>query len=172
MKKDENQIGNASSCAAPDFFELHIPTKDQIIQSKLAWIDNCEAGVSFVSIAASRTPFRNDGELAVRLVRLEDEITALKQMLKHLQKQVDVYSQERVVKETDASPAAAHHLDLGGQFPAADRLNVRESLFAEAFNRLLQQNRHTSDVAYTNERRRQLSSFYSGVFSSLEKICL
>jgi hypothetical protein len=30
--------------------------------------------------------------------------------------------------------------------PAADRVNVRESLFAEAFNRLLQQNRHETDM--------------------------
>jgi hypothetical protein len=30
--------------------------------------------------------------------------------------------------------------------PAADRVNVRESLFAEAFNRLLQQNRHRTDT--------------------------
>jgi hypothetical protein len=30
--------------------------------------------------------------------------------------------------------------------PAADRVNVRESLFAEAFNRLLQQNLPTTEV--------------------------
>jgi hypothetical protein len=30
--------------------------------------------------------------------------------------------------------------------PAADRVNVRESLFAEAFNRLLQQNLPISEV--------------------------
>jgi hypothetical protein len=100
-----------------DSFELHIPTKGQIVQSKLVWIDNCEAGVSFDSIAAFGTPSKSDGELAVRMARLEDEITALKQMLKHLQKQVDVYSQERAVTEIDASAAAALPLRNTGSGP-------------------------------------------------------
>jgi hypothetical protein len=100
-----------------DCFELHIPTKGQIVQSKLVWIDNCEAGVSFDSIVASGTPSTSDGELAVRMARLEDEITALKQMLKHLQKQVDLYSQGLAVTETDASAAAALPLRGTGSGP-------------------------------------------------------
>jgi hypothetical protein len=27
-----------------EFFELHIPSKEQIVQSKLVWIDGCEVG--------------------------------------------------------------------------------------------------------------------------------
>ena len=70
-----------------DFLELHIPAKGQIVQSKVAWIDNCEVGVSFDTVVAFATP--SDGELPVRMARLEDEIAALKQMLKRLQSQVD-----------------------------------------------------------------------------------
>jgi PilZ domain len=72
-----------------DFLELHIPTKGQILQSKVAWIDGCEVGVSFDPVVAFGTPSSSDGELPVRMARLEDEITALKQMLTRLQKQVD-----------------------------------------------------------------------------------
>jgi hypothetical protein len=36
--------------------------------------------------------------------------------------------------------------------PAADRVNVRESLFAEAINRLLQQNRRKADIALRRQK--------------------
>jgi hypothetical protein len=73
-----------------DSLELHIPAKGQIAQSKLVWIDDCEVGISFDSIVAVGTaPSSSDGELSVRMARLEDEITALKKTLNRLQKQVD-----------------------------------------------------------------------------------
>jgi PilZ domain len=71
-----------------DFLELHIPTKRKIAQSKVVWIDDCEVGVSFEYIVAVDTsPPSSDGELSVRIARLEDEITALKEMLYCLRKQ-------------------------------------------------------------------------------------
>jgi hypothetical protein len=73
-----------------DSLELYIPAKGQIAQSKLVWIDNCEVGVSFDSIVTVGTaPSSSDGELSVRMARLEDEITALKKVLNRLQKQAD-----------------------------------------------------------------------------------
>jgi hypothetical protein len=73
-----------------DSLELYIPARGQIVQSKLVWIDNCEVGVSFDSIVAVGTaPSSSDGELSVRMARLEDEITALKKVLNRLQKQAD-----------------------------------------------------------------------------------
>ena len=73
-----------------DSLELHIPAKGQIAQSKLVWIDDCEVGISFDSIVAVGTaPSSSDGELSVRMARLEDEITALKKTLNRLQRQVD-----------------------------------------------------------------------------------
>jgi hypothetical protein len=47
--------------------------------------------------------------------------------------------QGRTNKTVALDPAAT---DPSWPIPAADRVNVRESLFAEAFNGLLQQNRH------------------------------
>jgi uncharacterized protein YceH (UPF0502 family) len=68
---------------------LHIPSKGQIVQSRLAWVDNCEAGISFETSVAVDSPSSSDGELSIRVARLEDEISALRQMLKHLQSPVD-----------------------------------------------------------------------------------
>jgi len=73
----------------PEGLELHIPSKGQIVQSRLAWVDNCEAGISFESPVALDSPSSGDSEVLVRMARLEDEISALKQMLKHLQDQLD-----------------------------------------------------------------------------------
>jgi len=73
----------------PEFFELHIPSTGQFAKSKLIWNDNCEVGISFESIGAFGSPSSSDGELSARMARLEDEIAALKQTLKHLQKLVD-----------------------------------------------------------------------------------
>jgi hypothetical protein len=73
----------------PETIELHIPSKGQIVQSKLAWVDNCEAGISFESPVALDSPSPVDSEVFVRMARLEDEISALKQMLKHLQDRLD-----------------------------------------------------------------------------------
>jgi hypothetical protein len=72
----------------PEGLELHIPSKGQIVQSKLAWVDNCEAGISFESPVALDSP-SGESEVFVRMARLEDEISALKQMLRHLQDQLD-----------------------------------------------------------------------------------
>ena len=70
-------------------FELHMPTKGQVLPSKLVWHDNCEVGVSFDSVAALGTPPSSEKELQLRMSLLENEITALKQMLKHLQKRIE-----------------------------------------------------------------------------------
>jgi len=70
-------------------FELHVPAKGQIVQSKVIWIDDCEVGISFDSLAAFDAPSASADELSVRMARLESEITGLKRVLKRLQKLVD-----------------------------------------------------------------------------------
>jgi hypothetical protein len=72
-----------------EFFELHIPAKGQILQSRLVWIDDCELGTSFESLVASDSTSSSNSELSQRMARLENEITALKGMLKELQSLVD-----------------------------------------------------------------------------------
>jgi PilZ domain len=72
-----------------DSFELHIPAKGQILQSRLVWMDNCEAGVSFVAVAASAIPPSNDEAQSVRISQLENEVVALKRMLVSFQHRLD-----------------------------------------------------------------------------------
>jgi|SRR6476661_8460023 PilZ domain-containing protein len=72
-----------------ELFELHVPAKGQIVQSKVIWIDDCEVGISFDSLASFDAPSGSTDELSVRMARLESEITGLKRVLKRLQKLVD-----------------------------------------------------------------------------------
>ena len=72
-----------------DSFELHIPSKEQIARAKLIWGNGCEVGISLVCPGAlGYSSFASgEGELPVRVGRLEDEIAALKQMLARLKKE-------------------------------------------------------------------------------------
>ena len=93
MVRDLSQVGAKlrfrCTPLITDFFELHIPGKGAVLQSKLVWMNNCEAGVSFDAITAVGAPPSGNDELSARMARLEDEITALKDMLKRLQGQFD-----------------------------------------------------------------------------------
>lgn len=62
-----------------DLFELHIPDKGAVLQSKLVWMNDCEAGVSFDKVGAERSS--DYSELFVRVTALEDEVAALRNML-------------------------------------------------------------------------------------------
>jgi PilZ domain len=68
-----------------DFFELHIPARDAVLRAKLVWMNNCEAGVSFDSIAAVDAAPSGYAEIFARVTTIEDEIAKLKDMLKLLQ---------------------------------------------------------------------------------------
>ena len=91
--RDVSQAGAKLRFRCPpeisELFELHVPAKGQIVQSKVVWIDDCEVGISFDSIAAFDAPSSSAGGLALRMARLENEITGLKRMLKRLQKLID-----------------------------------------------------------------------------------
>ena len=67
-----------------DFFELHIPAKGAVLRSKLVWMHNCEAGVSFDPIAVPS----GHGEIYARVTAIENEIAGLKDMLTLLQRQL------------------------------------------------------------------------------------
>jgi len=74
--------------------ELHIPEKQKIIQASVVWVDNCEVGISFRGPLTITDPVPTpadsaDAELLDRVARLEAEITALKQLLRHREKQRD-----------------------------------------------------------------------------------
>src|SRR5438874_12326749 len=63
--------------------------------------------------------------------------------------------QGRTNKTAALDPAPT---DPSWPIPAADRVNVRESLFAEAFNGLLQQNLPIGDIIRSPRRRRPAAS--------------
>jgi hypothetical protein len=74
--------------------ELHIPEKQKVIQASVVWGDNCEVGVSFRVPVTIADPIPTDAasaeaESSDRVTRLEAEIFALKQMLRHLEKHRD-----------------------------------------------------------------------------------
>jgi PilZ domain len=91
--RDVSQTGAKLRFRCPpqitELFELHVPAKGQIVQSKVIWIDDCEVGISFDPLLAFDTPSSSADGLSLRMARLENEITGLKKMLKRLQKMVD-----------------------------------------------------------------------------------
>ena len=70
----------------PEFMDLHIPIKGQNFHSKVMWNDANEIGVAFH--ATSNTGVGDIG-LDTRVNRMESEIAALRQAVKHLQKNGD-----------------------------------------------------------------------------------
>jgi len=70
--------------------DLRIPIKGKTIRGKVAWDNGYEIGVAFKTNAAVDASHSSDGELSVRVVRLEAEITALKQLIKRLQKNNEI----------------------------------------------------------------------------------
>jgi hypothetical protein len=72
--------------AATEMLELHIPIKGQTLRGKVKWREADEIGISFAGNAAVEAPPAGNDEMAARVARLENEIVALKQMIKRLQK--------------------------------------------------------------------------------------
>ena len=91
--RDVSQTGAKLRFRCPpqitELFELHVPAKGQIVQSKVIWVDDCEVGISFDSLAAFDAPSASADGLSLRMARLENEITGLKRVMKRLQKLVD-----------------------------------------------------------------------------------
>ncbi len=91
--RDVSQTGAKLRFRCPpqisELFELHVPAKGQIVQSKVIWIDDCEVGISFNSLVAFDAPSSSADGLSLRMARLENEITGLKRTLKRLQRLVD-----------------------------------------------------------------------------------
>jgi hypothetical protein len=69
-----------------EILDLHIPAKGQNFHAKVRWSDGNEIGVAFhVSTKADSA----DVSLDRRVERLESEISALRQAVRHLQKSTD-----------------------------------------------------------------------------------
>lgn len=72
-----------------DIIDLHIPVKGQTLRGKVQWRRADEIGIAFVSASARSDVDQRDGELSDRVARLEADITALKQLIKRMQKNSD-----------------------------------------------------------------------------------
>ena len=76
--------------AVTEILDLHIPVKGQSFRSRVQWHADDEIGVNFDCLAAAGTSaHEGDVDLANRVNRLEAEISALKQLVKRLQKNTD-----------------------------------------------------------------------------------
>ena len=70
----------------PEFLDLHIPIKGQSFYAKVQWRDGDEVGVTFNAAPNLETA---DMSIDRRVDRLEAEIAALRQSIKHLKRDAD-----------------------------------------------------------------------------------
>lgn len=77
----------SQTATIPDAIDLHIPQKDQTLRAHVQWRSSGEVGVLFEPArAAARTSRESD--LAQRVEQLENEVAALKRMVKRLKAEV------------------------------------------------------------------------------------
>ena len=71
----------------PDNVELHIPQKQVTLAAQVRRRDGYEIGVSFQNQRWDE-PHRADGDMAERVTKIENEVAAMKRLLKKLQPKV------------------------------------------------------------------------------------
>jgi hypothetical protein len=85
--RDISETGARLQFATPqvvtDFLDLHIPIKGQSFHAKVRWRDGVEIGVAFHETKRAET---GDVSIDRRVDRLEAEMSALRQVVGHLQK--------------------------------------------------------------------------------------
>src|SRR5215510_12555037 len=87
----------SQTASIPDAVELHIPQKDQTFRAHVQWRSGEEAGVSFQTPQAQvQTPApaqmrraSDAPDLSARVEQLENEVAAIRRMLKRLKADVD-----------------------------------------------------------------------------------
>ncbi len=77
----------SETVSVPDLVDLYIPHKEQTVRARVQWRCGDEIGLAFPDAlrAADGTA---DGELALRVARLESEITALRKLVKKLRAEI------------------------------------------------------------------------------------
>jgi len=76
----------SDSVAVPDAFDLFVPRKEQTLKARVQWRQGDEIGVAFGK--AGRAPAQakpEDGDLAVRVTKLEAEVASLRRVVRRLQ---------------------------------------------------------------------------------------
>jgi len=69
----------------PDHVELHIPQKQMTLAAQVRRRDGCEIGVSFQNQRSGEPRRAVDGDMAERVTKIENEVAAIKRLLKKLQ---------------------------------------------------------------------------------------
>jgi PilZ domain len=77
----------SETVSVPDMVDLYIPQKEQTVRAHVQWRHGDEIGLAFPD-AIRAADGTTDGELAVRVARLESEVAALRRMLKRLKSDV------------------------------------------------------------------------------------
>lgn len=74
----------SGTAPTPDFFELYIPQKEQMLRANVAWRQGEKVGVAFARQKLTVDPSKAN-ELSHRLSRVESEVDAFKRACKKLQ---------------------------------------------------------------------------------------
>ena len=72
----------------PDNIELHIPQKQMTLATRVRRRDQYEIGVSFEDQRSDEPRRAIDGEMAERVTKIENELVAMKRLLKKLEAKV------------------------------------------------------------------------------------
>jgi len=82
------RIAFTTLVSVPDNIELHIPQKQLTLPAQVRRRDECEIGVSFQSQRSDEPRRVVDGTMTERVAKLEDELVAMKRLLKKLEAKV------------------------------------------------------------------------------------
>jgi hypothetical protein len=76
--------------------ELYIPQKEQTLRAHVQWRHGVELGLAFPDAATGHAPGAapEGGELALRVAKLEAEVTTLKRMLKQMKSELPSSARE------------------------------------------------------------------------------
>lgn len=78
------RIAFATLVTVPDDIELHIPQKQKTLPARVRRRDQLEIGVSFADQRSSEPRRAIDGDLAERVTKIENELVAMRRLLKTL----------------------------------------------------------------------------------------
>ena len=82
------RIAFTTLVTVPDNVELHIPQKQMTLPAQVRRRDGYEIGVSFQNQRSDEPRRAIDGDMAERVTKLENELAAMKRLLKKLQTDV------------------------------------------------------------------------------------
>jgi PilZ domain len=82
------RIAFSTLVTVPDNFELHIPQKQMTLSALVRRRDQYEIGVSFEDQRSGEPRRAIDGNMAERVTKIENELVAMKRLLKKLEAKV------------------------------------------------------------------------------------